>query len=487
MSNKENNLFPDDEVENVDQEKELEKYRKYLKSIQKYNPLDEEEYLYLTKEMNTIINNNKDNFTEIELLELTQKLDKIELNKDYTIELLELTKEIKQIINPEKKYNIPKIKQEKNNKKEVIKPLSTTAVLPKINNKVKNKAKEEVKEEPSKKENKSNGQLTFKELVDKNSESAKIKHFATTEIKKLQTVSSNVETSSKKKEVSKKERVIWSFTFAISVVVFAFLCIRVIIWKIDNKMSGEQIKNIYEIANIEEVVSMGMVTDVTDNDIQNNTPAPPPLEETPSQEPSYWRDDYWYYMSMSMLNANFNELKAINPDTVGWVQVAGTNINYPYVQGSDNNFYLKHSFNRQPNGSGWVFLDYRNDKEEYGKNNILYAHARLDNTMFGSLRMVVTPSWYNNSNNYVVKTSTPKYNALWQVFSVYTILPESYYIKTKFSDEEFATFLNTITARSVHDFKVNLSPDDKILTLSSCYDNERRVVLHAKMIRLEEK
>ena len=186
MSNKENNLFPDDEVENVDQEKELEKYRKYLKSIQKYNPLDEEEYLYLTKEMNTIINNNKDNFTEIELLELTQKLDKIELNKDYTIELLELTKEIKQIINPEKKYNIPKIKQEKNNKKEVIKPLSTTAVLPKINNKVKNKAKEEVKEEPSKKENKSNGQLTFKELVDKNSESAKIKHFATTEIKKLQ-------------------------------------------------------------------------------------------------------------------------------------------------------------------------------------------------------------------------------------------------------------------------------------------------------------
>ena len=107
--------------------------------------------------------------------------------------------------------------------------------------------------------------------------------------------------------------------------------------------------------------------------------------------------------------------------------------------------------------------------------------------MFGSLKKIVTPSWYNNSNNYVIKTSNEKENALWQVFSVYTILPESYYIKTKFNDEEFDTFLNTISSRSVHDFGVDVNVDDKILTLSTCYDETKRVVLHAKLIRIEEK
>ncbi len=477
----------------VDQKEELDKYNKYLRNVRKNKTVDEDEYLFLTSEMNNIINNNKQSFTDIELLELTQKLDNIELHKDYTVELLELTKEIKKIIKPGKKYEIPKIEKKENIKKEKVKPLSTTAVLPKINNfkKVQDKKETIVEKpvvEPTKNvvntKNKKSNQLTLQEIVDKNSESSSspIRRFDTVEIKKLKTAAKHEEKVKPKKQVSKKERLFWSFIFAISVVIFLALCIRFVIWHIENKMNMKQITNIYDLVDINEVVSMGAITDIGDVVVPSEPESPiePPVENTRP-------DDYWYYMSMSMLNANFDELKQINPDTVGWIQVAGTNINYPYVQGNDNNFYLKHSFNKSPNGSGWVFLDYRNNSSEYGKNNILYAHARLDNTMFGSLRSVVTPAWYNNSNNYVIKTSTPTSNALWQVFSVYTTLPESYYIRTKFSDDDFDTFINTITARSVHDFKVNMSPDDKILTLSSCYDNEHRVVLHAKLIRLEEK
>ena len=241
-----------------------------------------------------------------------------------------------------------------------------------------------------------------------------------------------------------------------------------------------QISDIYALAEVNDVVSSGAVTDVSDNVVISP-------EASPSPEVNARPNDYWYYMSMSMLNVDFKELKKINDQTAGWVQVAGTNVNYPYVHTTDNKYYLKHSFDKSYNGAGWVFLDYRNDPEHFGRNNILYAHGRMDNTMFGSLKKIVTPSWYNNSNNYVIKTSNEKENALWQVFSVYTILPESYYIKTKFNDEEFDKFLNTISSRSVHDFGVDVNIDDKVLTLSTCYDETKRVVLHAKLIRIEEK
>ena len=86
------NLY-DDDISKT-QQLELDRYQKYLKSIKKYDPLDEEEYLYLTNEMNHLITNN-DKLSDIEVLELTKKLEKIDNTRDYTVELLELTKEIK--------------------------------------------------------------------------------------------------------------------------------------------------------------------------------------------------------------------------------------------------------------------------------------------------------------------------------------------------------------------------------------------------------
>ncbi|UKI28161.1 MAG: class B sortase [Clostridium sp.] len=57
----------------------------------------------------------------------------------------------------------------------------------------------------------------------------------------------------------------------------------------------------------------------------------------------------------------FNELKKINKDVKGWIEVNGTTIDYPYVQTNNNNFYLNHTFDKTSNGAGWIFLDYRNN------------------------------------------------------------------------------------------------------------------------------
>ena len=91
-------------------------------------------------------------------------------------------------------------------------------------------------------------------------------------------------------------------------------------------------------------------------------------------------------------------------------------------------------------------------------------------------------------NNYYIKISTPTSNTVWKVFSVYTIEPEVYYLKTNFRTEPYDKFLNTLKGRSVYDFGIDVTTDDKILTLSTC-DNTgtKRVAVHAKMINIEYK
>ena len=204
----------------------------------------------------------------------------------------------------------------------------------------------------------------------------------------------------------------------------------------------------------------------------------PPVDET---------DDYWNYIRMSLLEVNFNELLVKNSDTVGWIQVKGTNINYPIVQTIDNDYYLQHAFDKTKNDAGWVYMDYRNNPITFDQNTIIYAHSRYNGTMVGSLKNILNSSWYTNKENHIIRLSTPTENTMWQVFSVYTIPKESYYITTNFSTvEEYNEFLNTIKGRSEVEFSGTVNTNDKVLTLSTCKDNfGNRIVMHAKLIKKE--
>lgn len=212
-------------------------------------------------------------------------------------------------------------------------------------------------------------------------------------------------------------------------------------------------------------------------------------EETEIIDNDYDYDNpYWDYIKMDLINVDFKDLLNKNPDTVGWVQVKNTNINYPFVQTTDNDYYLNHSFNKKKNSAGWVFLDYRNNISELDRNSIIYAHGRLDKTMFGSLKNILSSEWINNTNNYVIKTSTENENSLWQVFSVYKIPTTSDYLRTKFSDDDdFSEFANMLLNRSQHNFNTTINGNDKIITLSTCYSDTERVVLHAKLIKRQKK
>lgn len=199
--------------------------------------------------------------------------------------------------------------------------------------------------------------------------------------------------------------------------------------------------------------------------------------------------DYWDYANVALMDVNFNNLLKENRDTVGWLYVNNTNINYPFVQGEDNSYYLNRAFDGTRSAAGWLFADYRSDLTTFKKNTVIYGHGRVDQVMFGSLEKVLEKEWYTNTDNHIIKLSTPTHNTLWQVFSVYTIPSESYYLKHNFeNDTSYLEFLDTIQGRSIYDFNVDLNEDDKVLTLSTCLDFKgNRIVLHAKLVKSVEK
>ena len=108
--------------------------------------------------------------------------------------------------------------------------------------------------------------------------------------------------------------------------------------------------------------------------------------------------------------------------------------------------------------------------------------------MFGSLHGTLKSSWYSNTENHVIKISTESYNSLWQIFSIYRIPTTNDYIKVNFTtDSEYQDWLNMIAGRSNISFGTTVSASDRVLTLSTCYNDNEKLVVHAKLIKYSEK
>lgn len=169
----------------------------------------------------------------------------------------------------------------------------------------------------------------------------------------------------------------------------------------------------------------------------------------------------------------------------GWLNVKGTSVDYPVVKSSDNNsYYVKHNFNKESNIAGWIFADYRLKLDGTDKNIVIYGHNMKDGSMFGSLKKkALNKEWYGNSEN-TISFQNEKSISTYKVFSVYQIAKESYYTQTSFqSNEEYKKFLDTLKSRSVYNFGINLSENDKIITLSTCATNsDYRVVVHGVLV-----
>lgn len=181
----------------------------------------------------------------------------------------------------------------------------------------------------------------------------------------------------------------------------------------------------------------------------------------------------------------FSTLQEINKDTVGWLTVNNTRIDYPVVQAKDNDYYLRRDYYQNKNRHGWIFMDYRNNPDELNENTIIYGHNLANQTMFGTLRYALNSYWYKKSANQIITFNTPNENMKFQIFSIYTIPTTNDYLDITFpTTDAYQAYIDLVKGRSIYDFNIEVTTDDKILTLSTCANgNDKRLVIHAKLIK----
>ena len=194
----------------------------------------------------------------------------------------------------------------------------------------------------------------------------------------------------------------------------------------------------------------------------------------------------------SSVQEKYKDIKGQYADFAGKLIIDGLNMNFPVVQGKDNSYYLKNNIDGKEDKHGTLFADYRNDLANLNGNTIIYGHNMHDGTQFGMLNM------YKNLSTYkacpVITFNTIHKDYKWKIFAAFLIntQPEHddgyvfNYLRTDFAtDREFRDFYNEVMERSYFITDVDVTAEDKILTLSTCslLLEDSRFVVMARLVR----
>ncbi|MCI8465961.1 MAG: class B sortase [Lachnospiraceae bacterium] len=193
------------------------------------------------------------------------------------------------------------------------------------------------------------------------------------------------------------------------------------------------------------------------------------LEGTENGEPGPWEELY-------------NLMRQENEDYVGWITIEDTEIDYPIVQFTDNDYYLAHTFAGTENAAGTLFVDSNLPEGLESKHAIVYGHNMKDGSMFAGLKKFREDDFYEGHKTFRVSTKTGFYT--YEIFSVSVISPDSDTYTLGFADDaEFLDYIARMKERSLHNTGVTVDAEDRIITLSTCVNkNVDRLVVQAKRL-----
>ena len=239
----------------------------------------------------------------------------------------------------------------------------------------------------------------------------------------------------------KKDSKLRGVIFFIFLIVFLFSTINLIRWAIYNKKSSDVIEDIIEESFTEPV-------NQSENEVVSKNPV------------------------------DFASLEEINSDSVAWIKIAGTSINYPIVQTTDNDYYLHNDIYKKYSTCGWIFMDFKNHEDFIDKNTVIYGHNIKSGLMFADLQKI-----YRNElgNEVTIEIYTPKEKLNYRVFSCYMKEPDDYAIKSNLVEEsDQEKYIKEMLNRT--SIVYNIVPDktDKLLTLSTCDSTgKNRILVHS--------
>ena len=185
------------------------------------------------------------------------------------------------------------------------------------------------------------------------------------------------------------------------------------------------------------------------------------------------------------------ELHKQNADIVGWLQIEGTNIDYPVLQTNDNNFYLSHNYKKDYSKSGSLFLDKDFDLQKPSTNYLIYGHRNTNGLMFEDLINYKKESYYKEHP--IIKFTTLNEDCEYEIVSVFlsrvyyksekNVFRYYYFINAE-NEEEYNYYITNCKEASLYDTGKNASYGDQLLTLSTCEysQNDGRLAVVARKI-----
>ena len=183
---------------------------------------------------------------------------------------------------------------------------------------------------------------------------------------------------------------------------------------------------------------------------------------------------------------DFAGLKSVNSDVIGWIYVPDTEINYPIVHTSDNDYYLDHLVDRTQNPAGAIFLDTRNPSDFSDLHSIIYGHHMKNGSMFAALKGYKKQDFFDGHKTGYLITQDAAYSI--DFFAGHVANVEENAWQLDFDDA--ADFDNWIKSlKEISTFKSDIEPQygDRIFTLSTCsYEfDDARFVLSGKLTKIE--
>ena len=191
-----------------------------------------------------------------------------------------------------------------------------------------------------------------------------------------------------------------------------------------------------------------------------------PQESAPAEETPVYVDPY----ADALRSMDFTALREVNGDVLGWIVIPGTVVSYPLLQGSDNDYYLNHTWRGTRSAVGAIFLEYQNSGDLSDFNTIVYGHRMRNGSMFASLKYYERQSYWAQHPCVYITDDRGSYT--YEIFAAYEVSTEGETYRLGFSgDAAKQAFLDYCVAQSVIDTGITPTIYDKILTLSTCTGN----------------
>lgn len=174
----------------------------------------------------------------------------------------------------------------------------------------------------------------------------------------------------------------------------------------------------------------------------------------------------------------------INPDGIGYLYIPSISVQLPIVQGTDNDYYLTHTFNRVYNGSGALFEDYRITGALTTTNIIIYGHNMKNGSMFAGLSKYLTPSFYKIAGNDVFYIYTENKLLEYKIYSAYISEPISDTYTFNFTTTAaLREYARTTKELSCFNTGVDVSTATQVVTFSTCTgDGSQRIIVHGTLV-----